>query len=113
LGFPTANLNPHHEVIPPHGVYAVRAIVAGREHPAACYIGGKPKFLRRRRHKRLPFANIEVHIPGFRKKIYGQLLEVRFLRKVREERHFPSPQELVTQIKKDLRRIRAILPSPY
>jgi riboflavin kinase/FMN adenylyltransferase len=39
LGFPTANINPHHEVLPPSGVYAVRITLTRRQLKGVCYIG--------------------------------------------------------------------------
>ncbi|MCX5697596.1 MAG: bifunctional riboflavin kinase/FMN adenylyltransferase [Candidatus Omnitrophica bacterium] len=44
LGFPTANIDPHHEVLPPDGIYAVRVILGGKKFKGVCYIGKKPTF---------------------------------------------------------------------
>ena len=101
LGFPTANIDPHHEVIPPDGVYAVRIIFAGRKYDGACYIGPKPGFLDNK-IKTKALNNIEVFIFNFRKNIYGRDLEVQFLKKIRKARKFNSIHELAAQIKKDI-----------
>ncbi|MBL7210518.1 MAG: riboflavin biosynthesis protein RibF, partial [Candidatus Omnitrophica bacterium] len=44
LGFPTANIDPHHEVIPPAGVYAVRVILRKNKFNGVCNIGSRPTF---------------------------------------------------------------------
>jgi len=95
LGFPTANINPHHEVIPPHGVYAVRIIFNGRKFNGICYIGCRPTFLSKS-------ENVEVYIFNFNKNIYGKYLEIQFLREIREEKRFASASSLIEQIKKDI-----------
>jgi riboflavin kinase/FMN adenylyltransferase len=103
LGFPTANINPHHEVLPPRGIYAVKIIFAGRAHYGVCYIGKKPTFRAcQPRYKRHGKINIEVHIFDFKKNLYGKDLEVSFYQKLREERRFVSPAALSAQVQKDV-----------
>jgi riboflavin kinase/FMN adenylyltransferase len=97
LGFPTANINPHHEVIPSDGIYAARIILGKDELKGACYIGKRPtlKFKDRKRF-------VEVHILDFNKNIYGKYLEIQFLKNIRSDKKFPSLAALKIQIKKDL-----------
>ncbi|MFA5145499.1 MAG: bifunctional riboflavin kinase/FAD synthetase [Candidatus Omnitrophota bacterium] len=102
LGFPTANINPHHEVIPPHGVYAVRAIVNGGKFNGACYIGSRPTFPDKKS------KNVEVHIFNFGKHIYEKVLEIQFIKRIRGEKKFNSVPALVEQIRKDLLAARNI-----
>lgn len=110
LGFATANINPHHEVIPPSGIYAVRALFQGRTFPGICYIGGKPTFIgRRSKVKGRRLVHIEAHIFNFQRNIYGRDLEIQFIKKIREEKKFASPQELSCQVKMDIRRTKKIL----
>ncbi|MFH0826684.1 MAG: riboflavin biosynthesis protein RibF [Candidatus Omnitrophota bacterium] len=97
LGIPTANIDPHHEVIPPKGVYAVKLIWRHKNFKGACYIGPKPAFLRQQDKE-----NIEVHIQKFNKDIYGETLEVQFIRRIRYPRKFSSPTALAAQIRKDI-----------
>jgi len=97
LGIPTANIDPHHEVIPPNGVYAVRLNLRNKNFKGACYIGPKPAFLRKQAEE-----NIEVHIQKFNKNIYGETLEIQFIRKIRSPRNFSSPKALAAQIRKDI-----------
>lgn len=105
LGFPTANINPHHEVLPPSGVYAVSVILNHKNFKGVCYIGSKPTF------KRSIEKHIEVYIFNFRKNIYGKYLEIHFIKKIREEKKFSSPESLAWQIKKDIFNSRRIFPS--
>ncbi|HTY45309.1 MAG TPA: riboflavin biosynthesis protein RibF [Patescibacteria group bacterium] len=110
LGFPTANINPHHEVLPPSGVYAVEVLFRERKLEGLCFIGPIPKFVRVKRIRRSA-GNIEVHILNFRQNIYGQHLEVQFLRKIRPVKKFSCPRDLVAQIKKDIKHARRIFSS--
>ncbi len=104
LGFPTANVNPHHEVLPPPGVYAVLVIFNNKKFKGVCYIGTRPTF----KHQRQ--KHIEVYIFNFKKNIYGKYLEIQFIKKIRNERKFSSPVSLVRQIKKDIASTKKIFP---
>lgn len=105
LGFPTANINPHHEVIPPAGIYAVRIIFKGKKFNSLCYIGTRPTFFHQKsRH-------IEVYIFNFNRDIYGEDLEIQFIKKIRNERKFNSADTLVKEIKKDIARSSPIFSS--
>lgn len=110
MGFSTANINPHHEVIPPSGVYAVKIILGDKKLNGICNIGTKPTFDNRQyaignRQKR---KYIEAHIFNFNKNIYGRNLEVQFIKKIRDERKFNSRDLLAGQIKKDIACVKHI-----
>jgi len=105
LGYPTANINPHHEVIPPSGVYAVKAGIDGRLYGGVLNIGTKPTFYAPRDME----PAIEVNIFGFNKHIYGRDIEVRFVKKLRDEIRFRKIEDLVAQIRKDTALARKIL----
>lgn len=98
LGFPTANINPHHEVLPPAGVYAVEIIFGRERFKGLCYIGTRPTFGARKKKQ------VEVYIFDFKKDIYGKYLEIRFINKIRGERRFADTGALISQIKKDIAR---------
>ncbi len=102
LGYPTANINPHHEAIPPSGVYAVWVRLKNRRYGGALYIGTRPTF-----EETEPV--IEVYIFNFRKLIYGEDVEIIFVKKTRGDRKFRTQQKLVEQIKKDGLNVRRIL----
>lgn len=103
LGFPTANIDPHHEVLPPPGIYAVRASVGKKWLPAVCYIGTRPTF------KRSGAPVVEVHVFDFTGNLYGKPMQVRFAGRIRGEKKFPSSATLSAQIKKDIAHAKKIL----
>jgi len=103
LGFPTANIDPHHEVLPPSGIYAVQVILGKRKMKGVCYIGSRPTF------KNRPLKNIEVYIFNFKENIYHRDLEIHFVKRVRGDMRFSSKELLIKQIKKDLIIARGIL----
>ena len=91
IGFPTANISPidPHLIIPKSGVYAVSVRSAAFTWtPAMLNIDAS--------------GTIEVHIPSFKGDIYGESMDIRFLRFLREEKHFNSLDELRKKIKEDL-----------
>ncbi len=105
LGYPTANINPYHEAIPPSGVYAVKVRYGGRWYGAVTNIGFRPTI-----HHMAKEPVIEVHIFGFRKKdIYGKDLRIDFLKRLRPERHFRHKDALIAQIRLDSLRAQKIL----
>lgn len=101
LGFPTANLDVQNEVLPPCGVYAARARVGTFRFKAVLNLGFKPTTLH---HHPAALPTLEVHLPGFSGNLYGKVMEVCFLRKLRNERHFSSPEALRRQIARDIAR---------
>lgn len=105
LGFPTANIDPHHEVLPPSGIYAVKVIFDNHRLRGICYIGKKKTFIESR------LRYIEVHILGFNKNIYEKDIEVQFIKKIRGDKKFSSQQALIIQIRKDVNLAQRILSS--
>jgi len=112
IGFPTANIDPHHEAIPPSGVYAVKVLFSkpykGKKHyKGILNIGTRPTFKGPGLYN--PEPTIEVHIFKFHKFIYGKTLEIRFVRKLRDERRFKDGASLKRQIESDVKRVKRIL----
>ena len=105
LGFPTANIAPDKELVPARGVYAVRCLLEGERHDGVLNIGFNPTFADGKR-------SIEVHLFDFQRDIYGRILDVHFIERIRDEARFASPEELITQIDRDIARAREILQSP-
>jgi riboflavin kinase/FMN adenylyltransferase len=104
LGFPTANLDLHNEVLPPDGVYAAR-VQLGAEHRAAVVnIGERPTFARA-----TPQRLIEVHILDFTGDLYGRDIEVALNQKLRGEIRFAGADALRRQIADDIALARRIL----
>lgn len=106
LGFPTANINPHHEAIPPDGVYAIRIRFKDKLFRGILNIGVRPTFCK---NSKACEPTIEVHIFNFNKKLYGEDLEVIFVKKMRNEKRFADRDSLVCQIKRDAEKARAFL----
>lgn len=96
LGYPTANLNLHHEAIPPSGVYIVKVRLENKEYPGVLNIGFRPTF-----HTGGREVTVEVHIFGFNKSIYGKDIEVIFLKRIRREYKFKNKEHLLSRINKD------------
>jgi riboflavin kinase/FMN adenylyltransferase len=95
LGFPTANINSGREIVPPNGVYIVKIVLDGKLFQGVANIGHRPSF------KKKSNKVIEVHIFNFNKNIYGKNIEIKFLKKVRDEKKFLHPQDLCAQVAKD------------
>lgn len=94
LGFPTANIETVNEIVP-EGVFITNTVISGVTHASLTNIGKCPTFDQKDK-------NVESYILNFADDIYGQKISIRFLTKLREEKKFSSPQELTTQIQKDL-----------
>jgi riboflavin kinase / FMN adenylyltransferase len=93
LGFPTANLVPDdHLVVPGHGVYAAFA----NGHPAAVNVGIRPTFETGRG------LLIESYLIDYDGDLYGQNLRVAFVSRLRGEKHFPSVEDLIAQMHRDV-----------
>jgi len=106
LRFPTANIDSEGGVLPPCGVYAVRARVDGQWYAGAANIGMSPTF----NYSDLKHPRIEVHILDYQGDLYGRTLEVELIKYLRAERGFPGPEALRRQIAEDIAQIRELLP---
>ncbi|RKY31937.1 MAG: hypothetical protein DRP74_03780 [Candidatus Omnitrophota bacterium] len=106
LGFPTANIDPGHEVLPCAGVYAVKIILEGKKYNGVCSIGARPTFIDDENGSGKKRKIIEVHIFDFNKNIYGRILEVEFIKKLRNQLIFKSHTLLIRQIEKDIIRAK-------
>jgi riboflavin kinase / FMN adenylyltransferase len=98
IGFPTANLKPHNRVIPKFGVYATATLIEGLWRRSITNVGVRPTF----EDDRQP--SIESYVFDFDGDLYGDVLRVRFLHRIRDERKFSGIDELRAQIEKDTRR---------
>ena len=96
IGFPTANMQLYEplKLVPCNGVYAVEAEVLGKVFRGMCNIGTRPTVGGVAR-------TIETHILDFDEDIYGLPLRLRFVRRIRDERKFPSLRVLQEQLLQD------------
>lgn len=101
IGFPTANLEQIATLIPGEGVYAVRTQVNHCLYAAAANIGPNPTFGESSR-------KVEVHILDFSGDLYGQMLYVEFVKRLRDTRPFPSVTALKEQLATDIATVRRI-----
>jgi len=104
IGVPTANLAiPSGMALPALGVYAA---TAGRSRdeavPAVANIGSRPTFDGGR-------VTVEAHLLDFTGDLYGEVLRLRFVERIRDEQRFEGPDELVAQIERDIERARRLL----
>ena len=102
LGFPTANIVTRIEVLPLDGIYATFLQVDGRLRPSVTNVGFNPTFGEGPR-------TIESYIIDFQEDLYGQQVSLFFIKRIREEKKFPSPDLLVKQMKKDVLSAQEIL----
>ena len=97
IGFPTANLHPHNRVIPRYGVYATANLIEGVWRRSITNVGIRPTFAGDTE------PSIESYIFDFDGDLYGDVLRVRFLHRIRDERKFSGIDELKNQIQRDTR----------
>ena len=96
LGFPTANLAPPDEkLIPGSGIYAALAHTETHTHHAAVSVGTRPTFG--------PGATVvEAHLLEFLGELYGEILELHFVQRLRDEIAFTSAAALIRQMRVDI-----------
>ncbi len=105
LGFPTANLDVRDLAHPPAGVYAVYAESRGRRWNGAAYLGYRPTFMGRT-------LILETHVLDDSPDLYKQRLKVTFVERIREDRAFAGPDDLMHQITADCQAVRSSLQRP-
>jgi riboflavin kinase / FMN adenylyltransferase len=103
IGFPTANLSAHNEQFPPNGVYAAESRIDGELHRGVVNLGVRPTVTSGKSERVL-----EIHLFDFNRSIYGQDLEVRFVKFLRPERKFENMDALVAQIRRDVDQAREL-----
>lgn len=105
INIPTANIDyPRNKVIPANGIYACWAFLGNEKHRAMINVGINPTFTP---EKQTP--NIEAHLLDFDRKIYGQMLRLEFVARLRDELKFSTADALIEQIYTDIAQGREIL----
>lgn len=106
IGFPTANIQVAEDlIIPQKGVYVTRTYYQGMIYNSITNIGNNPTF------KDTQQLHIETHLFDFDIDIYGEVLSIEFLKKVRDERKFSTVNDLINQIKSDVNFAKKFLDS--
>jgi riboflavin kinase/FMN adenylyltransferase len=98
LGFPTANLHPRNRVIPRNGVYVTGTLIEGQWRRSVTNVGVRPTFGADAE------PSVETFVMDWAGDLYGDVVRVRFLHRLRDERKFGSIEELKVQIEKDVER---------
>ena len=102
LGFPTANLRLDPACALRHGIYAVRAAVAGRRYDGVASFGRRPMY-------DTGAVLLEIFLFDFSGDLYGAAIDVAFMAWLRDEAIFASAKELVRQMGQDSRLAREAL----
>lgn len=103
LGFPTANVLPEPGiVVPARGVYAGYVDVRGERYIACTNVGLAPTFERSE-------SKVEAHLLDFEGDLYGLVVDVGFVEKVRDEKKFSGIEELRGQISRDVEVAREVM----
>jgi len=103
IGFPTANVVPDADaVVPARGVYAGFVRVGKEEYAACTNVGVAPTFGRAE-------SRVEAHLLDFEGDLYGSVVDVSFVGRIREERRFSGIDELTGQIRRDVEEARLII----
>jgi riboflavin kinase/FMN adenylyltransferase len=103
IGFPTLNLRIAHRRPAVHGIFAVRVHgIEARSLPGVASVGFRPTVDDSGRWL------LEVHLFDFSDEVYGRLIKVEFVQKLRDEARFDSIQELAAAIRSDADRARAV-----
>lgn len=95
LGFPTANLLINDKIRPALGVYIAKIYINDKSYTGLANIGSRPTF------KENDIA-VEAYILNFSGNIYGKKIKIEFVKYLREEIAFNTPDDLVVKIKEDI-----------
>jgi riboflavin kinase/FMN adenylyltransferase len=101
LGFPTANIATHTEMLPLDGIYATLFHLGERNLVSVSSVGLNPTFGEGPR-------SVESFILNFTDDIYGEAVRLSFVMRIREEKKFASVEDLITQIRSDVKSAEAI-----
>lgn len=101
LGFPTANISTRTEVLPADGIYATLFHLGERRLLSVSSVGVNPTFGDGPR-------TVESYLLNFTDDIYGEAVQLSFVRRIRSEMKFASIDELIAQIRQDVGSAEAI-----
>jgi len=101
LGFPTANLHPQNRVIPRNGVYVTGILVDGAWRRSVTNVGIRPTFGAETE------PSVETFVINWSGDLYGDVVRIRFLYRLRDEKRFGSVDELKKQIQHDVERAKS------
>jgi riboflavin kinase/FMN adenylyltransferase len=102
IGFPTANVEPDHELLPEHGVYASRVDIGSSVVDAVTNVGKRPTFGGKQ-------VTVETFLLDWSGDLYGKDLRVELIARLREERRFDGIEPLKAQLARDVENARTVL----
>ena len=95
-------MRPENRVIPRSGVYVTATLIEGAWRRSITNIGTRPTF-----ESEAAQPSVETYVMNWTGDLYGDVVRVRFLRRLRDERKFASIEELKQQIERDRERASA------
>jgi len=101
LGFPTANLHPRNRVIPRNGVYVTGTLIEGHWRRSVTNVGVRPTFTNDAE------PSVETYVMNWTGDLYSDVVRVRFLHRLRDEKKFGSIDEIKAQIESDVSRAQS------
>jgi riboflavin kinase/FMN adenylyltransferase len=101
LGFPTANLNPHGELLPKRGVYAVKLLIDDVFYNGVTNVGYNPTFGD-------TGLTVETHVLDYSGELMGKTIKVHFIKRLRDEKRFKTFEELSDQIAQDIAQAKEV-----
>jgi riboflavin kinase / FMN adenylyltransferase len=101
IGFPTANLQIDETPLLQGGVYAARCVLDSKTHAVALSVGTKPTFNGR-------LATVEGYFLDFTGDLYGRHVTIDVVDWIRDQEKFPSLETLVSQLHRDVDRVRRL-----
>lgn len=105
IGFPTANLDYAREkAMPAGGIYACWAYIGDERYKAAVNLGTNPTFTPDKKN-----MNVEAYLLDFNRDIYGEMIWLEFIQRLRSELKYDSVEALIEQIHLDVEQTREIL----
>ena len=102
LGIRTANIEIKNSITPKLGVYAVKMVVGSFNYKGVANFGFAPTFARNK-------LVLEINLFKKIKSIYGKIVEVFFIKRIRNEKKFKNKNLLIKQIKRDIYKAKQIL----
>ena len=96
LGFPTANIDYNNYVLPKKGVYFTITKIKDKKYLSMTNIGLNPTLNEQEK------TRLEIHIIDFNEEIYGEEIEVSFIKFLRDEKRYESKEELVASLEETI-----------
>ena len=96
IDYPTANIKieENYKIIPKDGVYYIKTTIDNKLYNGMMNIGHRPTIGSKEK-------SIEVNLFNFNRDIYGKIISINVIKKIRDEKKFSSIEALKAQLAKD------------